>query len=431
MTPDVSASLAALRARSRFMETTWLATLLVALVALAAPWYLRSLDIQLGTALWCAVGYVAVVSLLGLAQERISGRRALLASAWAGQVVGVVFFALLWHLVGGVENPIFLLAFFIPIATASVLLPRALAAGTTLLAVAAALGVAVAESAELRWYLIQLGIPIERLAFVPRAALPSPFRGAATGPAFQLTGLALFGVLLPATFVTCERLAARLSRVARREAVAAHALAGEAQALFQAALQAQPAPSVLVYADSAEVVEASRSFVNQMLLRPDAVAGRPLTELLRFADPEAVLGLLALPKGELSFCAYAVGEERRMARVRCYRFGFGHEQFACLSLEDRDALFYLSHALDGLDDPVLLVRDGGQVAYHNRAALHAFPGLHFGGDAAELLGAQAEPALWEGSGGPADPAGPFEVSRIPGEPGEALTLLRIRPDGAA
>jgi PAS domain-containing protein len=142
----------------------------------------------------------------------------------------------------------------------------------------------------------------------------------------------------------------------------------ERDAVLQAVFRADPIPTVLIHMDSAQVVEVSRSFVDEMRLRPEEVQGRTLFALLDFSDPEAVRRLLSGASGELPFCAYRIGLEMRVARVRFYRIRGDGEDFACVSVLDQSELFQLSRALDGLDEALLVVRDGREIAYFNDAA---------------------------------------------------------------
>jgi PAS domain-containing protein len=140
------------------------------------------------------------------------------------------------------------------------------------------------------------------------------------------------------------------------------------ETVMQAVFRADPIPTVLIHMDSARVVEASRSFIDQMLRRPEDVEGKSLFELLEFSDPQAVRRLLSGSFGELPFCAYRIGTAERVARVRFYRIRGNGEDYACVSVLDQNELFQLSKALDGLDEALLVIRDGREIAYFNNAA---------------------------------------------------------------
>ena len=54
--------------------------------------------------------------------------------------------------------------------------------------------------------------------------------------------------------------------------------------------------------------------------------------LLVFSDPQAVRSLLSGSFGELPFCAYRIGAQTRIARVRFYRIRGNGEDYACVSV---------------------------------------------------------------------------------------------------
>src|SRR5918912_2967191 len=103
-----------------------------------------------------------------LAADRLRSAREVLRLSVALQVGGVLVLGVVWYLLGGVQAPMFLLAFVVPVVGAGLLgirwLPYALAA----LAVIVGSSVATLTSPSLRWYLAQLGVPLARwLASLP------------------------------------------------------------------------------------------------------------------------------------------------------------------------------------------------------------------------------------------------------------------------
>jgi len=168
---------------------------------------------------------------------------------------------------------------------------------------------------------------------------------------------------------------------------------------MHAVFRADPIPTVLIRMDSAQVVEASRSFVDQMLRRPEDLQGKSLFELLVFSDPQAVRSLLSGSFGELPFCAYRIGAQTRIARVRFYRIRGNGEDYACVSVLDQNELYQLSKELDKLEEALLVIRDGREIAYFNDAAGRLFSGLEPPFTLLRLRSADARPAV------PAPPPG--------------------------
>ena len=425
---------AALREQSRALDMAWLGAVIAGIASLAVPWFLRALNLNLAPLLWSVFGYALFHLMAVSAAERLKDQRALRLASGAVRLASLVFLALLWHISGGLDNPVFLLAFCVPAVASGVLFGRAAALATAALSVAAVGAVASFESGELRWYLNQLGLPI---AGLPNLGGAQPFPGLVTGPAFQLTLLLSFAVLLPAAALLTERVARQRARLLTRDRTVREAQE-ELAALFQAALRADPTPTVIVHPDSGQVVDASQSFVNQMLLERTDLERRTLFELVRFSDPEAVRRLLGEHSGELGFCAYHVGSEARVACLRSHHLNHGAEVYACVRVADQNEIFYLTRAFDALEQPVMVIRDGRYLAYFNGAAERAFPvGLHFGMDVAPLLESPDLAPDWWSPGGKAEHeargelAGrSFDVSSASVTPAGAaakLTLVRLRP----
>ena len=73
------AEMAALRERKRQFDDMWLITLIVVFVALATPWFLHVLEIDLAPIAWSLFGFGAVHIAATLAAEGLHSPRAVLA----------------------------------------------------------------------------------------------------------------------------------------------------------------------------------------------------------------------------------------------------------------------------------------------------------------------------------------------------------------
>jgi PAS domain-containing protein len=377
----------ALRERKRILDVFWLSSLVGISAAVAVLWFFHVLELELSPVAWSVFGYLLLYVSAAVATDQLRRRRAMRVAVELLQMSGVLFLALLWHFVGGVDNPLFLLAFFLPVMASGALLfdrqPLRLAG----LSVAAVSLVALSESRELRWFVLQLGLPVERIVRLPDGVLPGrpePFPGMETGPAFQFAFLLLFALFLFGTAFLSAALPQRLLRLLRRLHVSVSAQL-ESGDLLQSWLRAAPVPTVLVAVADGQVLHLSRSFVNQLLLDPADLPGKTLFDLVSFSDPLAVGRLLAKGSGELPFSVYRVGAETRIARVRIDRIRHGGTNYASVSLRDRNELFYLRRALEEIEVAFLVVRADGALAYSNAAA-RQFGEFHFGMDAAALLG---------------------------------------------
>lgn len=378
----------------RAVATAWLASLAVALASLLVPWFVGALDVDLSTvALTLAVGS-ALMALLSAALDRLSGPRFGAAALHVQNVAGIFLLAWVWHVAGGTRNPLPLVPFLLPVLALGALGRRRDVLGAALAAVIVVGSVAVCDSPELRWYLLQVGLPFEALFRGLPAELPGrgdPFPSATMTPAAEAVVLELFAVIL-----LCGALASRAFSFRRLELAERLSMARdpEIRGVFQAAFRAAVVPSALVVSESAEVVDVSRSFANQMLLPSSGAGGRSLFDLLRFRDRASVEQLMRQGSGELPFVLYSVGAESRVARLQVQRVGHGGAEYLLVSLLDRDELFYLSRAFDAAAEALLLVSDETLVAF-NDAASRLLGSLHFGMPVAPLLtGASPAAGAW-------------------------------------
>lgn len=318
----------ALRERKRTLEGIWLLTLVVVLVALAVPWYLRALEIDLAPIAWSVFGFAALLAAAAFASDRLRDRRALGRVAVAMQVAGVLFLGLVWHLAGGLQNPLFVLVFALPVIAAGAVPRRGHALAIALLAVLAVLTVAWIGSPELRRYVLVLGLPAGPLASLAPAAVPAagePFPELETPAAYTFSALLLFAALLPTAALAADALGALL-----RRAEAEGPRRGP-PGLLPAALAAAPYPAALVELGSGQVIAASDRFRGQLLLDEADLRRRGFFELVAFDRPDEVAALLEGEGGELPAATLRVGPERRVVRLAAYPVTHGGERYAHVS----------------------------------------------------------------------------------------------------
>jgi diguanylate cyclase (GGDEF)-like protein len=157
-----------------------------------------------------------------------------------------------------------------------------------------------------------------------------------------------------------------------------HQMLNEVQGLFHAVLTAEPDPSIIVYADSLQMVQASDTFFKRMLVRPSQIIGKSLFDIVRFDHPEEIRKALADTRGTLPFCIYHVDGELRIANVTFHRTEHQGAAYIYVAWQEVTDLYYLQSAFDAVDDPLVVVGTDRRVQYANRTAHEVFGDLHFG-----------------------------------------------------
>ena len=428
----------ALRERKRIVDSVNITLLVAVSVAVAVPWFLRVLPIDLALVARLTLAYVLFYAAVARLADRLGGRKTLNIVAGLLQGTTIGFLGVLWLLVGGLGAPMLLLAFLVPVLVSGAVFGRADAYAAATGSIAFVVLAALAESRELRWYLFQLGLPVEWVSrWLPSLSSgPKPFPGVVGQPAYEFVVLETFAVLQLAAALLAHRLAQVLPALYRHVAAAQ-----DVPELFATALRAAPAPTLLVALDSGRIVLASQTFFERMLLHAEDLAERDVFQLIRFADPAAVRALLHSEGGEIGFCPYQVGQEPRVAALRIHTFSHRKARYAYLSLEDRTDLFYLEAAIQDLDEPLLVLGADNRLRYANHAAAGIFGELYFGmeapGPLLELVGS-SDPA--NGDVAPRDACrlviqdAMYVMSMVVSAPAarnEALRIVRLYPEPPA
>jgi PAS domain-containing protein len=389
--PVLVEDVGALRERKRALDRLTIATLLVVFFAAGVCWFLRALALDLAPAARAALVYTLSYWAVSAATDGIGSRRGLHAAALGLQASAILFLAWIWHLLGGLQSPTLLLAFFLPTMAAGILLRPWDAAMSATLSIAAVGFVSMAESPELRWYLFQLGLPRWLASAMPGVTgRPTPFPGVDAQPAYVFVLLEVFAALE----LACAAFSSSLSRLVRRLEARPGSSTRQEHDLFRTALLAATTPTALVEEDDGEIVLASEGFVRRMLLQGRAPQGRRLFDVMRFREPGRVRQLLHAPGGVLPLCPYAVGAEDRVARLEVHPVVHEGWRYACVRVEDLTELSYLHSVIGDLGDPVLVLASDGVLRYANRAAEELFGELYLGLEAATGLARPGLPEEW-------------------------------------
>jgi len=409
-----------MRERKRVLDSVLVLTLVAAFASVAGPWFVQAIEVDMAAPTMALLCYLTAYLVLAGVADRMRTPGDMRLATQVLQLSGILFLAVLWHLVGGVANPAFLLAFFLPVAASGVVLrgwqPYA-AASISAVAVGA---VTLAESPELRGYMIGAS---------PQDAGSGALL-AAGGGASSFVLLGAFTLMMMAGALVSETVASHL--VARRAAEAPTAQDDELEELAQTILRATPAPTALVDTGTSKIVHASDSFLREMLLEPEDLLGRGLFQLLGFVEPERIRSLLE-SGGEARHSVYRVNREARIADIRIRLMSHGGRLYAYLEVHDLGDQFCRQSALDGVDEPVIVLGSDQTLRYANRAAERVLGGLHFGLEASTALARTGLPRGWW-KAGPEEKwmemyGRPYWVSSsttwVPGEL-RFLTIIRMR-----
>jgi len=379
-------SLLPLLERKRLIDGAWVVCLGVVLAAVSTTWFLHALEIDLVTVATCVFVYVVAHLASAAATDRLQSTAGLSLAIRVMLLAGVAFLACLWHLVGGLQNPLFLAAFTLPVIMSGMMMTGAQALLTALTSIIAVTGIATMESADLRWYLMQFRLSwLSQLAAMGSSFLPevAGADGSTLTPTYEFTLLVMFAAIQGTVAFLSRPLALVLVRVNSRLEVSGKLLS-EVQGLFHAVLRAEPEPAVIMYADSGQLVQASDSFFKRMFVRPSDLVGRGLFDIVTFDDRERVMAGLKAPSGELPFCVYRVHGEKRIANVSFHRTQHEGLQYLYVGFQEVTELYHLKSAFDAVDDALMVIEADARLHYSNQAARALFGELHFGQEIASV-----------------------------------------------
>ena len=388
--------LASLRERKRLFDDVWLLTLFVIFLAIAIPWFLRILDVELGPLAWSLFGFGLVYLLGAIIADRAKNRLHLILMIGAVQGIGIVFLGYVWHLAGGLQNPTFLLAFGLPIIAGGLVLVGWQSYATAFLGMATVSCVALIEAPELRWYLLEIGLPlgpiIKHLPQAPAGATQAS--GTLIAPASYLfVLLELFGAFLLALALLAESLNALLRRLYVRLGTSMTATS-EAEMSARDALEGSPYPALWVVPDSFGIERTSASFLQHFGLAPGAASNANLFDLVAFSYPDVVEGLIAGNGGEYPLAIYRIGGETRVAHVRVRPIRHDGRPLAHVTFEDLSNGYLLRAVFDAADDGLVIVSSAGTITHCNPVAARLLPALQIGGAAASALDRPELPKGW-------------------------------------
>lgn len=384
--------------RIHLLDDTWLLTIFAILFATAIPWLVSGLAINfVATAaalLTLGAIHIAFAALAGRdATDELRRRRNLAAL----HALGVLAVAYIWAHAGGLQNPLFLAVFALPIIGSIFISRWQPYFMATLAAVAVAL-VASSQAPELRWYVPKLGAAaawLESLLGNGAGSTRLPFAGFYAPSEYSVVVLEVFVIVLFACAVAAEYLGTIFERL-HTQVTGARAEAERGQQLWATLMEQLPLPAFLLDATSCEVIRVSAAALAKLGTDESGLVGRNFFEALRFSYPELVQELIGGAGGVARPCMMRLGERLLPSEVRVQHLAQHGRRFALVMLNDISEAFCLKAALD-VDEHAALVLDAdGRVLAFNKPAAVLFPGAQIDAEMTRLLPQpEAQPRWWD------------------------------------
>ncbi len=375
--------------RVQLLEDAWLLTIFTLLLATALPWFVNTFDIEFGPASWgifaLGVLYVSLGAVAQLTRANLAWRRRALTLV---QALGVIVIGFVWQHAGGLQNPVFLMAFALPVIGASFISrwqPYFIATlGTVVVA-----AIALTQVPELRWYASGLGTMGAWLAgffgagFFGGTTIRMPFAGFYAPFGYSVVLLEVFAIILFACAAAAEYLGTMFERL-RVQLSTARSEARRGQDLWLSLIEQLPAAALLVDADTLKVISASEALAPKFC-DPDVAVGSPLFETLSFSYPEMVQELITGTGGVARPSMIHVGDRLIATEVRVRHAAHRGRRLAVVIIEDITEAFWAKAALDADDHAALVVDPRGRIVAFNKAARSMFADAETGIEVSRLL----------------------------------------------
>jgi len=382
--------------RVHLLDDVWLLTIVAILIATAVPWFLSGFDVRLGAATWgllaLAAIHVAFTSIGAQTRAHTRWRSRGLAALHLAGVIGVGF---IWQHTGGVQNPVFLCVFALPVIGA-IFVSDWQPYFTAALAIVVVTVVALGQVPELRWYasgLSGVGPWLASLFGDPTAAASAPFSGFYAPARYFVVLLEVFAIVLLACAVAAEYLGSIFERLYSLVSLA-RAEAEGGQELWTGLIEQLPVPAFLVDVDTLQVVCSSELALRKFCSDDEPIAGRTLFDAVRFSYPDVVQALIRGDDGVAEQAVIRMADEFRVAQVRVRHVAQLGHRFALVLVEDTSEAFCVRAALDSAEYAALVIDARGRVCAFNKPASWLFAGMAIGMDAAGLLPQAASAGQW-------------------------------------
>lgn len=373
--------------RIHLLDDLWLLTILAIVLAIGVPWLFSGFAVQAGVASWGLLGLGAVhIAFTTLASPTRSAGR------WRDNMltlldaIGVILIGFVWAHVGGLQNPLFLMVFVLPV-MGSMFLSRWHPFLIALLSVLVVIVVALSQAPELRSYassLLGSETLLTKLFGRQGPELQSSFAGFYAPTGYLVAVLEVFTVILFACAVAAEYVGTIFERLIANSIVA-RSDSEKAQELWATLIERLPMPALLIDPSSLRIVacsDAARTFLRIGDAAPD---GHNLFDVTRFSFADLVQELIAGAIGTASLMAMHVADEVRLTQVNVLQVVHKKRRLALLMLEDVTESFCLKAAWDTSEFAALVVDAEGRVRAFNKPTATLFSGVKVGVNAEQLL----------------------------------------------
>jgi PAS domain-containing protein len=381
--------------RVHLLDDTWLLTIFAAVFATAVPWLVSALAIDLvataaGLLVLGAV-HVAFAALIARHSANPARRRRALTAL---HTVGVLALAYIWPHVGGLQNPLFLMVFALPV-IGSIFVSRWRPYAMAILAALLVALIAASEAPELRWYAPAFGTAAEWFGRILNSTSVSalPYAGFYAPSEYYVVLLEVFAILLFACAIAAEYLGTVFERL-HAQVSGAWAEAERGQQLWAGLIEHLPLPAFLVDVDSSEIVAASAAALEKFGDPEEEMVGRGFFEALPFSYPEVVQELVSEVGGVAKMCMIRRGERLLATEVHVQHLAQKGYRFALIIVNETTEAFCVKAALDASEHAALVIDTRGHVLAFNRPAAALFPDTQIGTDMSSLLPQPEFPPRW-------------------------------------
>jgi len=380
--------------RVHLLDDIWLMTIIAMIAAIGIPWASVGFEAQLASVSWGLLALGAIhVSFTLLASTTASSRRWQSAALTLLNAIGVMIIGFVWAHAGGLQNPLFLAVFALPV-VGSIFLSRWHPFMVAVLSVLVVAVVALGQAPELRSY---LSTSLGGESWLEELGRQSPdlqasFPGFYAPTSYFLALLEVFTVVLLACAVAAEYLGTVFERMLASSALA-HSESEQAQELWATLIEGLPIPALLIDPNSLRIVGCSDAAL-AYLHGDEGFQGRNLFDVARFSFAELIQENIVGASGGASLTAIHIADEVHLTHVRVLQVLHKKRRLALLTLEDATEAFCLRAALDTSEYAAIVVDATGRIRALNRLSTGLFSGAQVGANADQVLSHTVSGLKW-------------------------------------